>query len=82
MQPPSSTESSPANFLSSSIAESNALLRKLEGLDSEEKMKMNEIERLQAIEDAVEYQHNRREQYPETTIYINIITQSTIIMQL
>jgi hypothetical protein len=25
----------------------------------------NEIERLQAIEDAVEYQHNRREQYPD-----------------
>ena len=25
----------------------------------------NEIERLQSIEDAIEYQHNRREQYPE-----------------
>ena len=25
----------------------------------------NEIERLQSIEDAIEYQHNRREQYPD-----------------
>ena len=25
----------------------------------------NEMERLQAIEDAIEYQHNRREQYPD-----------------
>ena len=36
----------------------------------------NEIERLQAIEDATEYQHNRREQYPEIGDQLDMLWHS------
>jgi len=36
----------------------------------------NEMERLQAIEDAIEYQHNRREQYPEIGEQLDMLWHS------